>query len=394
MSIEWQKFESTEQKSDNNLTDLLLKIENLDKNNDGVSDNIRETNLLLKLIKDKINILKISLADSIINNTLDLDNWNEINVIKLLEEKIKDIQKMVNKETKEQWEYRSFSSLKTKIAKMEARDKENDNDDYDIDSILEWNEKLNEITSEELESIINDSNKIKEIFTDISKLKDFIDIFNNSIGMWFKTEKYQYLKFEDVVKKMMDKLKWNDELLKKIVDINLNNDFDSLGDWYVAINALIIIENQNEDYYKNLLKNSWKNDLVTNECIRNINNQDFLKSIIENVKNNSMNFKKIDGSVAVENIEDQNYLEILVLDEENSPYIIIEAIKKLNNKMILEKFANISDKESNQYYMENGKRLYTASMFKTEEGEKNYNKVYYNWEYKKIAIKRLNELDK
>lgn len=118
----------------------------------------------------------------------------------------------------EQKIYNPNSDLKAKIAKMEAKDQDGT---YDIDSALELAENSKEMTAEELESIINDPKKIEEILTDPSKLKDFNDRFNNSRGMWFKTENNQYLKPEHTIREMLDNVKWDNELLKRIILINL-----------------------------------------------------------------------------------------------------------------------------------------------------------------------------
>lgn len=148
--------------------------------------------------------------------------------------------------------YNPNSALKAKIAEMEAKDRKANNDNsYDLDNTFEWNENSKEMTEEELESIINDPKKIKEIFTDVSKLKDFNDRLNNSRGMWFRTENNQYLKPEHAVREMLDNVKWDNELLKEIIKVNLHNDFGSLWDWFVVANAIERVE-ADDDFFKDI----------------------------------------------------------------------------------------------------------------------------------------------
>lgn len=121
-------------------------------------------------------------------------------------------------------------------------------------------------------------------------------------------------------------------------------------------------------------------------AISRVTDQEYLRKVAEQYRKKGDFGYHNDGAGAIANIADQNYLAEVAQDEESDNFMRYAAVRKLTDTAILKKFADIPDREADQYYQEGGKRLHDTP--------DKWTKPFHLVQLRNAARERLAELKK
>lgn len=227
-------------------------------------------------------------------------------------------------------------------------------------------------------------------------------------------------KAEDWVGHWIDELKSDTETMQKIIDAY--KDGKHLGG-YVLAKAIRAIEGKDSPYFEELhahlsgLENpegffgdyapniaheldgikdkdpnaefklaALRNWHAKDAAISRVTDQEYLRKVAEQYRKKGDFGYNNDGAGAVANIDDQNYLAEIAQDDESDNFMRYAAVRKLTDTAVLKKFADIPNREADQYFQEGGKRLHDTA--------DKWTKPFHLDQLRNVARERLAELKK
>ena len=138
--------------------------------------------------------------------------------------------------------------------------------------------------------------------------------------------------------------------LKEIIE-RAKNDPDKDGWDNFFVNIIRATDLDDDSFFMDIFEQV-EGYYIKYEAARKIKDEVLLKKIYEYERENMDKYGTLNGfgALAVSRIEDQDYLTRIALDEGANNFSRVRALSKLNNRRILEKFANITDAEADQLY--------------------------------------------
>ena len=187
-------------------------------------------------------------------------------------------------------------------------------DKYEDDSFLEKGKEKAGITPEQA----------RDTLSDPAKLQKFLKEFEQSRMEGGKEGQMRMMKPEHVVREMLDLVKGDNDLLKKIIQENLKTD-----DGFVTTNALEMVE-ADDAFFKMVYENAGTRGHVTTESLKRIEDQEYKTKMI---------FKGLDAHKDVDwNTFAKEGSEQLVLRDQY--YSSRDAISTSTDKSALNKITN------------------------------------------------------
>ena len=225
----------------------------------------------------------------------------------------------------------------------------------------------------------------REALTDPKKLAAVLDNFEKQRE---QSPMKMMINPSMVVGSMLDKVASDNDFLKKVIDTYLlnYNRREGLGDGNPAAQALRRVK-ADETYFKDIYKNANKDSREYDAALSRIDEQDFLKQEIDKVKLQDLG-RATAQSEAITRVTDQKYLSETAANEKVDMFIRTEAISKLNDMTLLQKYANFTDDETDQYKVR--KDRYNV----TEEEWTLVHEAFNKFLLRDAARKRLQELEK
>ena len=230
---------------------------------------------------------------------------------------------------------------------------------------------------------------------DIQKAEDWV-------GHWVDALKADTAKMEEIINAYKDGKHLGGYVLAKAIRVIEGKDSPYFEELHAHLSGLENPEGFSGGYVPNIAHElhdvkdkdpnaefklaALRNWHAKDAAISRVTDQEYLRKVAEQYRKKGEFGYDNDGAGALANITDQNYLAEIAQDEETDNFMRYAAVRRLTDTAILKKFADIPDREADQYFQEGGKRLHDTA--------DKWTKPFHLGQLRKAARERLAELKK